>query len=113
MFCCESVKAAYPSWHVQPSVCVTHVSGSECSFTVNIVTENLSEDVYCLYLQQQKLQCFSRELPQGEVKITLKNQSTLVLRDAKNTVILSHTLRVKSMTRQKQRQRIRSPWSVF
>jgi hypothetical protein len=113
MLRCEGVKAAFPSWHVQPSVCVTQVSGNECTFTVSIDTENLADEEYCLYLQEKKLHCFARSATRREIAITLTDQSTLALKDTNSNVILSHTLSVKSLSGQKYRQRIRSPWSLF
>jgi hypothetical protein len=113
MLRCEGVNAAFPNWHVKPSVCVTQMSGNECTFTVIIDTQNLSDDEYCLYLQEEKLQCFASNAVIREVAVTLTAQSTLALKDSNSNIILSHTLSVKSMAKQKYRQRIRSPWSLF
>ena len=113
MFRCESANAAFPTWRVQPSVCVTQVLGNACSFTVTIDTENLSDEKYCLYLQEKKLHCFANRSAILEVAITLTAQSILLLKDINENIILSHILTVKSVARQKHRQRIRSPWSIF
>jgi hypothetical protein len=113
MLRCEDVNAAFPSWRIKPSVCVTQVSGNECTFTVRIDTENLSDDEYCLYIQEKKLRCFANSAVIREMEVTLTAQSTLALKDSSSNVILSHTLTVKSMAKQRHRQRIRSPWSLF
>ena len=110
---CESVSAAFPTWRVQPSVCVTQVLGSACTFTVTIDAANLSDQEHCLYFQEKKLRCFANRAAILEVAITLTEQSILELKDLNENVILSHTLTVKSVAKQKHRQRIRSPWSLF
>ncbi|MDP5032033.1 MAG: DUF3019 domain-containing protein [Paraglaciecola sp.] len=81
-------------------------------FTLFIALENMTAEQYCLSLDSRNLGCYSiTEFPL-ELTVKLEQSEQLTLLDTKQTTLLTTTLFIKSQ-RQKQRRRLRSPWSIF
>jgi hypothetical protein len=113
LFVSTYAQAEVPSWKIKPSVCVNSMSGTSCEFNIEIFAANLPDGQYCLYRQQHRLRCLAHNGFPIKLTVSLQTQSSLLLKDAGDQVILSQILSVKSLTAKKQRRRLRSPWSLF
>jgi hypothetical protein len=111
--CWGNAWAKNVSWHIQPKVCVNESAGQPCTFSVTVDVKGLAKEEYCLFLQQQKLQCLHNTAFPTTFELRLEEQSQLFLRNTQQHVVLTETLKIKSLVGQKQRRRLRSPWSLF
>lgn len=101
------------AWTIQPNVCIAENAGEQCQIILNINTQNIPEGVHCLFLDSRQLACAEQGSFPDNIKIILKQNTLLELKNRQNHTLLSQTLSIKYQQRPPMRRRIRNPWSIF
>jgi hypothetical protein len=102
-----------PAWTIQPNVCIAENTGDQCQIILNINTQNIPVGVHCLVLGGRRLTCAEQGRFPDNIKIVLKQNTLLELKNRQNDTILSQALSIKYQQRPPTRRRIRNPWSIF
>ncbi|MDN4502006.1 DUF3019 domain-containing protein [Alteromonadaceae bacterium BrNp21-10] len=104
-------RAQEPSWQVLPDTCVVQKMGELCEMSVEITTENLPNETYCLNLDGQALDCWLAAETSLQTVLSYRQALLLGLEDPHHNIVLSLQLKIKAL--QSNRRRLRSPWSIF
>ncbi|MGJ8679327.1 DUF3019 domain-containing protein [Paraglaciecola sp.] len=102
-----------PAWVIQPNVCIAKEAGDVCKMIIHVKTENLPANLYCLFLDNQKIACSKQGEFLNQIPIEITQNGLLQLKNKDNQTVLTHTLSVKYQQLSKTRRRVRNPWSIF
>jgi hypothetical protein len=105
--------AQTPAWILQPNVCIAQKVDSECALSLSIKTKNMPTEILCLYLDEQLLACSQQAYFPRKIYISIQQDTLLALKNKAHKTILSKKLLIKYSEPNKQRRRIRQPWSLF
>ncbi|WP_416306250.1 DUF3019 domain-containing protein [Neptunicella sp. SCSIO 80796] len=106
-------QATEPDWQVLPDTCVVDKPGDLCTMSLTISARSLPNDTYCLYLADQKLECWQTIKQSFQTTIRYGQNSRLALVNSRDYVVLSADLKIKTLQSPQGRRRVRSPWSIF
>lgn len=108
-----SATARTPNWQVKPTICINVQAEQACSLVLQITQMDLPLGRYCLQLNEQTLDCYRNTEFPLKIAVQLDKNTELILVDQQQNIVFTTTLFIKSQQANKQRRRLRNPWSIF